>query len=183
MTTLTLHPDTGGKTDHQTVTDPGAIAKALRGIGVRYERWDTRPVAREATPDDILKTYAEEIGQLKAAGGYLTADVVRILPDAPNRDEMRAKFLDEHIHTEDEVRFFVEGSGAFYMHGEGTVYQLVCTQGDLISVPAGLKHWFDMGPQPCFTAVRLFTNPQGWVAQFTGDPIAQRIPLYEQAAA
>ena len=184
MTTLTLHPENGDRTGQEVLTDPSAIASQLTQIGVRFERWETKQLASDATPEDILSSYGDEIGQLKAAGGYQTADVVKMVPDAPNRDEMRMKFLDEHIHIEDEVRFFVEGSGAFYMHGDdGLVYQLVCTSGDLISVPAGLKHWFDMGPRPLFTAVRLFTNPEGWVAQFTGDPIAQRIPLYEQAAA
>ena len=183
MTALTLHPDNGQTTTHPTLTDPTEIARALSAIGVRYERWETKPLDHDAQPDEILVSYQSEIDQLKAAGGYQTADVVRMLPDAPNREEMRSKFLDEHIHTEDEVRFFVEGSGAFYLHGPDTVYQMICTQGDLISVPAGLKHWFDMGPAPFFTAVRLFTNPDGWVAQFTGDPIAQRIPLYEQEAA
>ena len=45
-------------------------------------------------------------------------------------------------------------------------------------MPAGTKHWFDMGASPSFTAVRLFTNPEGWVAQFTGDEIAELFPKY-----
>ncbi|MEO9170422.1 MAG: cupin, partial [Candidatus Baltobacteraceae bacterium] len=91
-------------------------------------------------------------------------------------EPMRKKFLDEHQHVEDEVRFFVEGRGAFYLHAGGRVYQTVCCKGDLISVPAGTKHWFDMGPDPEFTAIRLFINPEGWVANFTGDPIANDYP-------
>ena len=59
----------------------------------------------------------------------------------------------------------------------GKVHQCICMAGDLIRVPANKRHWFDMGPAPAFTAVRLFTNPEGWVAQFTGDGIARRFPL------
>src|SRR3546814_6097561 len=85
---------------------------------------------------------------------------------------MRAKFLSEHTHADDEVRFFVEGSGQFYLHMNDRVYVMLCEAGDLISVPAGTRHWFDTGPNPMFTAIRLFVSPDGWVADFTGDPIA-----------
>ena len=84
---------------------------------------------------------------------------------------------------EDEVRFFVEGSGMFYLHANEKVHMLLCEAGDMISVPAGLKHWFDMGPQPRFAAIRLFTTPEGWVAKFTGDAIAQSFPRYEAKVA
>ncbi len=40
-----------------------------------------------------------------------------------------------------------------------------------------------MGPSPHFTAIRLFTTPAGWVAKFTGDPIANRFPAFEKVAA
>jgi 1,2-dihydroxy-3-keto-5-methylthiopentene dioxygenase len=60
---------------------------------------------------------------------------------------------------------------------------MLCTRGDLISVPAGMKHWFDMGPRPNFTAIRLFVNPDGWVARFTGSDIAERFPRHEPVTA
>ncbi len=108
--------------------------------------------------------------------GYQSVDVVRIERGTPNTEPIRRKFLDEHRHSEDEVRFFVEGRGAFYLHVGDRVYQTICTKGDLISVPAGTKHWFDMGADPEFTAIRLFINPDGWVATFTGDAIAAGFP-------
>jgi 1,2-dihydroxy-3-keto-5-methylthiopentene dioxygenase len=93
---------------------------------------------------------------------------------------MRQKFLSEHRHLEDEVRFFVRGQGLFYLHLDGQVYALQCEKQDLIRVPSGTPHWFDMGPAPDFTCIRLFTNPEGWAAQWTGDAIAERMPLFEQ---
>jgi hypothetical protein len=80
--------------------------------------------------------------------------------------------------SEDEARLFAEGSGAFYLHAGGKVLVVVCERGDYLRVPAGTRHWFDMGPDPEFTAVRLFTDPAGWVASFTGDPIADRFPRF-----
>ena len=76
------------------------------------------------------------------------------------------------------MRFFVEGAGMFYLRAAGKVHMTLCERGDLISVPAGTRHWFDMGPSPRFTAIRLFTTPEGWVANFTGTPIARSFPSY-----
>ena len=114
-----------------------------------------------------------------ADGGYVTADVIDVTPDLPNLQAMIDKFNKEHTHSEDEVRFFVRGQGLFVMHVGDKVYSMLCEKDDLISVPAGTKHWFDMGPNPSFTAIRLFNNPEGWVAQFTGDDIASRFPGLE----
>ena len=95
--------------------------------------------------------------------GYQTVDVVSLTPDHPDKAALRKKFLDEHRHSEDEVRFFVDGQGLFSLHIGNRVYEVLCQQGDLISVPANTPHWFDMGP-----------NPEGWVANFTGSDIASR---------
>lgn len=166
------------------VTDPHQIASQLQTIGVRFEQWAAnRPLGIDATQDAILATYAAEVERLRRENGYQAADVVRIAAGTPNTAPARAKFLSEHRHGEDEVRFFVEGSGSFYLHVDGRVFHVVCQQNDLLGVPAGTKHWFDMGTAPHFCAIRLFTNPQGWVADFTGDPIATRFPTHDDALA
>ncbi len=159
--------------------DSAEIARLLNEKGIRFEHWPVRELPAEATSDDILVAYAEEIQRLQRECGFATADVVKLTPDHPQRAELRAKFLAEHTHSEDEVRFFVEGKGLFYLHLQDKVYVVLCEQQDLISVPDGATHWFDMGPAPRFTCIRLFSNPQGWVAQFTGDPIAQQVPGWD----
>jgi 1,2-dihydroxy-3-keto-5-methylthiopentene dioxygenase len=156
------------------------IARELEKVGVRFERWEAN-VPLDVTSDEaaIAAAYAAEIDRLKREGGYQSMDVIRLPKGTPDTDPMRRKFLSEHRHSEDEVRFFVQGAGAFYLHLNGAVYQAICTRGDLISVPAGTPHWFDMGPDPEFVAIRLFTNKEGWVADYTGDAIAERFPLFE----
>ena len=114
-------------------------------------------------------------------GGYRSIDVAAIAPDHPERDALRGKFLSEHTHGEDEVRFFVDGEGLFTLHHDARVFNMLCTAGDLISVPAGMPHWFDMGAAPRFTAIRLFVNSDGWIAKFTGSDIAARFPRHEPA--
>jgi len=106
--------------------------------------------------------------------GYQTVDVVSMAPDHPDKKAFRQKFLAEHTHSDDEVRFFVDGHGLFSLHLDDDVYEILCEKGDLIGVPANTRHWFDMGPNPRFVAIRLFNNPEGWVANFTGAGIADR---------
>lgn len=161
----------------ELVRDFGGIAATLAALGVVFERWDTREApTHDAAPDDILAAYRDSINRLNARFGFQSADVVSLAPDHPQKDELRNKFLAEHVHSDFEVRFFVEGQGLFYIHANDRVYLMLCSKGDLISVPADTPHWFDMGASPAFRCIRLFTTPDGWVADFTGSDIAGQYP-------
>ena len=163
--------------------DFDVITREVAAVGARFERWEAaRPLAPGATQDEILDVYSAAIDRLKRERGYASADVVRIRPDTPNWPALRQKFLAEHTHSEDEVRFFVEGSGAFYLHIGDKVLEVVGTAGDLLSVPQGTPHWFDGGPVGDFTCIRLFSEQSAWVAQYTGAPIADAFPRYNDAA-
>jgi 1,2-dihydroxy-3-keto-5-methylthiopentene dioxygenase len=177
--------DPAGQPLPELVTsDPTLIAQHLAEHGIRFERWPARQqLPAGADQEAILAAYAHEVAQVQAGGAYPTVDAIRLAPDHPDRDSLRQKFLAEHIHSEDEVRFFVEGRGLFCLHIGDAVLQVLCEAGDWIAVPAGTRHWFDMGPEPSFCALRFFHNPEGWVAQFTGDPIAERFPLLDQLLA
>ncbi|HAH09715.1 MAG TPA: cupin [Alphaproteobacteria bacterium] len=185
MTTLSIfraHEPDGKRLLH--VSDTAEIMKRVQEFDVTFERWEAGIALSEgAGQDDVLSAYARDVERLKAAHGYQSVDVVRMHPEHPERTAARGKFLSEHRHDDDEVRFFVEGAGAFYLRNDAHVFQIVCEAGDLLSVPANTRHWFDMGPRPHFAAIRLFTRPDGWVATFTGDPIADHIPKYEDEAA
>lgn len=174
MTKLIVYPETGD-TAIESTEDPARIAAVLAGIGVGFDRWQASyPLPAEADATTVLDAYNSDIERLERQGGYRSKDVVRIKPDHPDRAALRAKFLAEHTHDDDEVRFFVEGGATFFLHAAGKVIALYGERGDLINVPAGAKHWFDTGATPDFTAIRLFTSAGGWQANFTGDPIAAR---------
>ena len=74
----------------------------------------------------MLAAYREQIDRLVAERGYRSVDVVSLDPSHPERAALRAKFLAEHTHADDEVRFFVAGSGLFVLHAEGRVYAALC---------------------------------------------------------
>lgn len=152
-----------------------SIHKKLAEIGVRFEQWLTKTdIQAGASADDVLHAYQADIDALIAKEGYQTFDVISLNSSHPQKAELRQKFLSEHTHSEDEVRFFVAGEGLFTLHINKKIYQVLCRKGDLISVPANTSHWFDMGPNPNFVAIRFFNNPEGWVANFTGSNIADR---------
>ena len=165
------------------VTEEGErIASELAAIGVTFERWQAaHPVEPGASQEAVLAAYRTDVDRLVAERGFTSVDVISIAPDHPDRDEIRRKFLDEHYHREDEVRFFVAGSGLFTLHVNGKVYEVECVKDDLIAVPDGTTHWFDMGAKPNFVAIRFFQQPDGWIGYFTGTDIAQRFPRYGDA--
>ncbi|MCB9686251.1 MAG: cupin domain-containing protein [Alphaproteobacteria bacterium] len=175
MSSLTIYDDQVRTLAHHT--DADAIREALAGIGVGFERWAADRVLSEgAGQEEVLQAYAASVDRLKAEHGFVTADVIRMKPDHPERATLRAKFLDEHTHADPEVRFFVEGRGQFVLHPDERVFSLVAEAGDLVFVPAGARHWFDMGERPSFCAIRIFSDPAGWVAAYTGDAVAERYP-------
>ena len=173
MSALTIypehHPDLG-----ITSLEHSAIQSQLQALGVQFERWQANSTfADDAEPEIVLAAYQADIDQLKAQFGFQSVDVISLKPDHPNKDSLRQKFLSEHIHDDFEVRFFVEGKGLFYLHVGQQVFAVLCEQGDLISVPAKTPHWFDMGANPDFKCIRLFTTPDGWEADFTGNTISE----------
>lgn len=183
MTQLTVYADTDPSKILIETREAVEIADILSDLGVLFERWNASAVLPNAAgQEEVLKVYEADVKRIMDAGGYKSVDVARVTPDHPDRVTLRQKFLAEHTHDDDEVRFFVEGAGAFYLHVKSKVYRLVCERNDLISVPAGTTHWFDTGEHPYFCAIRIFTSPEGWVGHFTGDDIATRFPLFESAA-
>ena len=157
--------------------DFAAVQAHLAAAGVRFERWQATADIQPGDPQDkVIAAYRADIDRLLAEAGYQAVDVISLNPDHPDKATLRQKFLNEHTHAEDEVRFFVAGRGLFTLHLGTEVYEILCEKDDLIGVPAGTRHWFDMGPEPYFVAIRVFTNPAGWVAEFTGSDIAGRFP-------
>ena len=177
MSELTLFSDRSSDVVLHT-HDRALIEKELKQRGIGFERWPTQTrLDQGASQEEILAAYKHDIQRTQARGTYPTVDAIRIQPDHPDRANLRQKFLSEHTHSEDEVRFFVEGQGLFCLHLGDEVIQVLCEACDWISVPAVTRHWFDMGPAPEFCAIRFFCNPSGWVAEFTGDSISERYPL------
>lgn len=151
------------------LTDANEITEFLGGIGIDYERWgDLKDVPAGASDEEILAAYSDEIEALKRKGGYVTADVINVVPTTPGLDEMLNKFNKEHWHDEDEVRFIVKGHGLFHIAPkDGDVVSIEMEAGDLIRVPRGTLHWFNLCGDRTVRAIRLFQDASGWTPHYT----------------
>ncbi|MFC8046037.1 acireductone dioxygenase [Nocardia sp. NPDC057353] len=167
-------------------TDRTAIAAELAAHGIHFDSWPALDGAAARPSDELLAAYADRIAELDRAGKYRHVDVARLHPDDSDPQwpvvaaAARAKFRPEHRHAEDEVRFFAAGRGCFYLHIEDAVLAVVCEAGDLLAVPAGTTHWFDMGDRPDFVALRFFEAEDGWVGDFTGATISDGFPSLDE---
>jgi 1,2-dihydroxy-3-keto-5-methylthiopentene dioxygenase len=157
-------------TRNYSTSDPKEILEFFNARGLYFDQWQCDVVFEDtATQEDILQAYSKDLFPFMENGGYETADVISINSLTENYEAIRAKFLAEHTHTEDEIRFFVDGQGIFWFNLENEpVFNLLCEKGDLISVPAGTKHWFDAGESnPFVKAIRIFIDMSGWVPHYT----------------
>src|SRR5258708_37247374 len=163
--------------EQRTLRDESEIGRYLSGRGIEFERLTAgsqgNVLPNDATADDVLTAYGEKIGELKARDGYVTADVIDVKADTPGLDAMLARFNSEHWHDEDEVRLIVEGRGLFHIHPSdgGPVFAIEVEPGDLIRVPRGTHHWFDLCGDKRIRAIRLFQDSSGWTPHYTGSGV------------
>lgn len=164
----------------ETTHEVDAIATKLHGIGVLFERWEaSRELSDSAGQDEIIDAYRASVDRLMKQYDFKSADVISLTAAHPDKEALRKKFLDEHTHSDFEVRFFVDGRGLFFIHADDKVHAILCERGDLLSVPANTPHWFDLGSEPLLKCIRLFTTPEGWVANYTGSAIAKSFPTLD----
>jgi 1,2-dihydroxy-3-keto-5-methylthiopentene dioxygenase len=158
------------------ITEAEAIRAYLAGIDIEYEIWEpSQPIEPDASNENILQAYSGDIDKLKARGGYVTADVVNVNAATPGLDAMLARFNREHWHDEDEVRFIIEGRGVFHIHPKNSpVVAIEVEAGDLIRVPRGTWHWFDLCSDRHIRAIRLFQDPAGWTPVYTESGVDAR---------
>ena len=153
----------------KTYTDFAEAKAFLNSIDIEYEIWEpAHPISDGSSADEVLSAYHDEIEKLKTQGNYVTADVIDLYPETPNLDVMLNKFNKEHKHSEDEVRFCIAGSGVFHIHAkDGTIASIEVGPGDLIRVPNGTKHWFDLCSTKRIRCIRLFQDTSGWTPEYT----------------
>ena len=163
MATVTL------RDENQVLNDPAEISAFLAPFGIWYRRFEgSDQLPENATDQEILEAYREPIEKLKTEGGYVTADVINVKPETPGLEAMLNRFNREHFHDEDEVRFIVHGRGLFHIHPtEGPVFSIEVAKGDMIKVPVGTHHWFDLCSDKTIRAVRLFQDMSGWTPHYT----------------
>lgn len=168
---ILFHPKTNTE-----ITDLNQINSTLEKYNVFVTKWDaSKTLTNESTQDEILEAYSHELKPFMEKNGFVTADVINVNPETPNIMAIREKFMKEHTHSEDEIRFFVDGEGKFWFHfDDGEVYCVTCSRGDFMSVPKNYKHWFDLHPKFFVKAIRIFSNTEGWTPLYTNSQIDEK---------
>ena len=180
MSELKIYSEWGGMKPLRHYTVYSRIREALNDIGVGFERWEVKAGALQPGVDEeyVLGIYRREVEQFMADEGYKAVDVISVGPEHPDKDILRNQFLREHTHPDEEVRFFAAGRGLFTLHINNLVIDVLCEAGDVLVIPPGVRHWFDMGSHPEVITIRLFDNPEGWVAHYTGSSIVDHFSRF-----
>lgn len=155
------------------LVDIDEIYEYLRQRGIYYDRWEAdAEFSASADSEAVLQAYQSEVGAL-VAQGFAQVDVVSVNEHTTDVHDLDQKFSREHVHEDFEIRFFVEGSGVFFLNPseDEPLIELHCESGDLISLPRGLKHWFEMGPSRHFRCIRFFSHDKGWIPYYTGSEL------------
>jgi 1,2-dihydroxy-3-keto-5-methylthiopentene dioxygenase len=164
-------------------SDIDDVAGYLAEDGVRFERWQLRSHSededRSCCVDEILNRYHVDIEALKNERDYKYVDVVSVKKTDSFLSARRNHFLSEHTHTGDEVRLFLSGTVLIYLHINARIHILQCGRGDFLTIPAGVKHWLDMGPTPEYSCIRWIDSEEGLKNQLTGNCIAESVPRWE----
>ena len=180
MSSLTVYSIDSPDLPNKLLTHAEDIASTLAVHNVRFEQWTANVrLQAGASEEDLLAAYQPQIAALMNQNGYLFVDVLSIDSAHPQLAELRAQHLRERRHGEDVARCFIAGRGLFSLHIEDHVYAVLCEKGDLIVIPAGIRHWFDLGEQPYLVMIRMFNTAEDWPANFTDDPLAGRFARLE----
>jgi 1,2-dihydroxy-3-keto-5-methylthiopentene dioxygenase len=162
--------------ENRTIQDAEEIRRCLPAFGIQYEHWELSPkIGTDSSSEAILQAYAERIDEVQKQGGYEKVDVVNVNSSTAGLDAMLAKFSTEHWHDEEEVRFIVYGRGVYHVHAsDGRVAKLEVEAGDMISVPRGTLHWFDLCSEREIKAIRFFQDPAGWTPYYTDSALEKQ---------
>jgi 1,2-dihydroxy-3-keto-5-methylthiopentene dioxygenase len=168
-------PAVGGpeESSQQIIDSEVEIRAELAAFGIQYERWSLDRVSADASADDVLAAYADEIEEIKRRGGYITADVIDVNAATPGLDAMLARFDKEHTHAEDEVRFILSGRGIFFFNFHGRIASCEVGPGDMLNVPRGTFHWFTLCEEKTIRAIRWFQDTAGWTPNYTASGVDQ----------
>lgn len=161
---------------NETVTDFKQIKTYLNSHNILIEKWEANTkLSDDADQETILAAYSHELKPFMEKHGFQTADVINVTPATPNLTAIREKFMKEHRHSDDEIRFFVDGEGIFWFHLDNEeVVAVTCSAGDFMSVPKNFRHWFDLHPNYFVKAIRIFSNIEGWVPHYTDSGVDQK---------
>ncbi|MFT7518020.1 MAG: 1,2-dihydroxy-3-keto-5-methylthiopentene dioxygenase [Kiritimatiellia bacterium] len=165
--------------DGSVVTDFDTVAATLRTIGYNLQTWsvgDDEALAALLQKDalsteekeQVLDTLDHYFQTLKTDKGYAARDLVVLHPAIPGLDEKLKTFATPHTHTDDEVRYVIDGDGVFgLVLSDGEQAEIMVERQEYLSVPANAEHWFRLSSSKRIKCIRYFAENPVWQADFT----------------
>ncbi|WP_110656662.1 cupin [Salinicola halimionae] len=162
-----------------TTHDAYRISLELSSIEVYFDRRELVELPVGIQRQQLLMLNNETATEIQQLSGRRYCDMRGMSPQYPDLALRRELLCTESSNDEETWHLFLRGQAIFYFHVNGRVYVVGCDRGDLISVPAGLSHWLDIGPEPDFLLLTL-SNVQSPDLIATASDIALRFPRFER---
>ncbi|MCW7508557.1 cupin domain-containing protein [Leptospira levettii] len=163
---------------NETIQDKDQVKAFLTQKGLVYESYKTpesldlilgQKGLSDAEKEEILSGLEYRFDQLKKEHGYKANDLVVLHDEVPGINDVLAKFDKLHIHTDEEVRYIIDGSGIFGFIIDGERFEVHVGKGDFISIPANTNHWFTLDKNLRIKAVRYFKDNSGWTPVYVDE--------------
>lgn len=178
MNSFSLH-----RTFPHNKVENDATRAVLQEYGIVHESWrDQLPESSnilsfpQVSP---LALYRHQLNQVKAQYELDKARLDSFSSDNKRLWSLRDQDLSEHTHARDEVRLFLSGEALLFVHLGERIIVLFCVEGDFVRIPAGCKHWLDMGPDARLDCIRWYQKESDLQNQYTGNFIAELTPRWE----
>lgn len=175
MSSLAVYLNTSPQLPNKVLNHADDIASTLAAVSIDYRQLELpaalRPGCEQA---DFDAAYGLWLQALMGEQGYVRQELFNLQRNHPQKLELRARHLDEQVQGSASAWLFVGGFAQLSIHLQGYVYLLQGERGDLLSLPAGTRHWFDLGEEPHALVLRLSADDEAPV--LTGEEIASRFP-------
>ncbi|XP_027199879.2 acireductone dioxygenase 1 [Dermatophagoides pteronyssinus] len=108
----------------------------------------------------------ENFQKIRQERGYDYQDELEISKTKIDDYENKLKiFFTEHLHSDEEIRFCLNGSGYFDVRDRDDRWiRIKIGKNDLLILPAGIYHRFTLDHNDYIKVVRLFTGQPCWTA-------------------
>ena len=158
------------------------IARTLAEVGVGLEQWSVPAAVVLGLDVATLTNESQTLLAPLLAQGYVVDEVLSLKAADAQGLVLRERFADEFCLDGEHSSLFLAGRGLVSLHIEDYVYEVLCERGDLLTLPAGTKHWVDFGERANMAVIRLNKPTQGVTVRRTGDTIASQFSRLEEWA-